>query len=100
MKVFPVFMSRSGRPFRTADGHLRPVGHTMSEPTDFTHLDDPSFLHERARLRARLEQLPEDGRSRAELESLHDAMTDEFLRRARLAWSSTAAGLGRSVPKG
>ena len=72
----------------------------MSEPIDFTQLDDPSFLNERARLRARLEQLPEDGRSRAELESLHDAMTDEFLRRARLAWSSTAARLGRSVPKG
>ena len=71
----------------------------MSEPTDFTHLDDPSFLNERARLRARLEQLPEDGRSRTELEWLYDAMTDEFLRRARLAWSSTPAGLGHSVPK-
>jgi hypothetical protein len=71
----------------------------MSEPTDFTHLDDPSFLNERARLRARLEQLPEDGWSRTELEWLYDAMTDEFLRRARLAWSSAPAGLGRSAPK-
>jgi hypothetical protein len=71
----------------------------MSEPTGFTLLDDPLFLNERARLRARLEQLPEAGWSRTELEWLYNAMSEEFLRRARLTWSSTAAGPGHSVPK-
>jgi hypothetical protein len=64
----------------------------MSEPTDFAHLDDPAFLNERACLRGRLEQLPETGRSRAELERLYEAMTDEFLRRASIAWASTPRG--------
>ena len=63
----------------------------MSEPTDFKHLDDPAFLNERARLRGRLEQLPENAGSRAELERLYEAMTDEFLRRAGIAWASTPA---------
>jgi len=63
----------------------------MSEPTNFTHLDDPAFLSERACLRGRLEQLPENAGSRGELERLYEAMTDEFLRRAGIAWASTPA---------
>ena len=32
----------------------------MSEPADFSQLDDPAFLDERARLRDRLEHVPEN----------------------------------------
>jgi hypothetical protein len=63
----------------------------MSEPTDFTHLDDPAFLSERARLRGRLEHTPENAGGRTELERLYRAMTDEFLHRARIAWTSAPA---------
>jgi hypothetical protein len=59
----------------------------MSEPTGFTHLDDPAFLDARARLHRRLEQLPENDGGRAELERLYESMTQEFLRRARIAWT-------------
>jgi hypothetical protein len=65
---------------------------TMNEPTDFTDLDDPAFLNERARLRGRLERTPENTRGRTELERLYEAMTEEFLRRARNAWTSSRAG--------
>jgi hypothetical protein len=71
----------------------------MSEPIDFTHLDDAAFLNERACLRGRLEQLPETASSRAGLERLYEAMTDEFLRRAGIAWASTAAGLRYVAPR-
>jgi hypothetical protein len=71
----------------------------MSEPTDFTHLDDPAFLNKRACLRGRLQQLPENARSRAELERLYEAMTDEFLRRASIAWASTPPGLRYVAPR-
>jgi hypothetical protein len=66
----------------------------MSEPTNFTHLDDPAFLSERARLRGRLEHpdTAENARVRTELERLYEAMTEEFLRRARSAWTSAPAG--------
>jgi hypothetical protein len=70
----------------------------MSEPTDFTHLDDPAFLNERARLRGWLEHLPEDGGGRAELERLYEAMTDEFLLRARVAWTPAPAGMRHVGP--
>jgi hypothetical protein len=63
----------------------------MSEPADFTHLDDPAFLDERARLRERLEHVPENARGRAGLEWLYEAMTEEFLCRARIAWTSASA---------
>ena len=60
----------------------------MSEPADFTQLDDPAFLDERARLRDRLEHVPENAIGRAGLERLYEAMTEEFLRRARVAWTT------------
>lgn len=58
---------------------------------DFTHLDDPAFLDERARLHRRLEHLPEEAEGRAELERRYEAMTEEFLRRARVAWTCPPA---------
>ena len=60
----------------------------MSEPADFTQLDAPAFLDERARLRDRLEHVPENAIGRTGLERLYEAMTDEFLRRARVAWTT------------
>ena len=62
-------------------------GHT---PDDFMELDDPSFLVERARLRGLLEDQSVDETGRAELEQRYDAMTAEFCRRARIAWTSTS----------
>jgi hypothetical protein len=58
-----------------------------SETEDFSHLDDPSFLAERARVRDELADQG-DAVNRAELERLYEAMTEEFLNRARIAWSS------------
>src|ERR1700730_944764 len=61
---------------------------TDGEPADFFHhLDDPAFLAERARLRSRLERVPENAVGRPRLERLYEAMTEEFCRRARLAWT-------------
>jgi hypothetical protein len=60
----------------------------MTEPTDFMHLDDPAFLDARARLRGRMERVSENAGGRAGLERLYEAMTLEFLRRARIAWTS------------
>jgi hypothetical protein len=62
----------------------------FSEPADFSHLDDPSFLDERARLRERLEHVPENEIGRAGLERLYESMTEEFLRRARAAWTAAS----------
>ena len=62
------------------------LGQTMSEPADFRRLDDPAFLAERARLRGQMEHVPENSAGRAGLERLYQAMTEEFLRRARVAW--------------
>jgi hypothetical protein len=61
---------------------------THEEPGDFFYqLDDPAFLAERARLRNRLERVPENAIGRRRLERLYDAMTEEFCRRARIAWT-------------
>ena len=61
---------------------------TDGEPADFFYqLDDPAFLAERARLRSRLEHVPENAIARRRLECLYEAMTEEFCRRARLAWT-------------
>ena len=73
---------------------------TDGEPADFFHqLDDPAFLAERARLRSRLEHVPENSVGRPRLERLYEAMTDEFCRRARIAWARgklpAAAQLGQ-----
>ena len=62
---------------------------TDGEPADFFHhLDDPAFLAERARLRSLLEHVPENALGRRGLERLYDAMTEEFCRRARIAWTA------------
>ena len=52
----------------------------------FSHLDDPAFLAERARVRTELADQGE-AVNRAELERLYDTMTEEFLTRASIAWS-------------
>jgi hypothetical protein len=62
----------------------------QSEPTDFSELDDPAFLAERARLRGQLAHQPGDAQGRAALERLYEAMTEEFLRRARIAWTAAS----------
>jgi hypothetical protein len=61
----------------------------MSERADFSELDDPTFLDQRARLRERLEHVSQNATGRAGLERRYEAMTEEFLRRARLAWTTT-----------
>lgn len=57
------------------------------EPAGFAHLDDPAFLDERARVRGLLACQPDNSPGRAELEQVFEAMTAEFLRRARIAWT-------------
>jgi hypothetical protein len=75
-----------------------------SQPDDFMKLDDPSFLAERARLRELLADQsgsladesggpagqPADGADLGELQRRYEAMTAEFCRRARIAWTSTS----------
>ena len=61
------------------------------EPAHFFHqLDDPAFLAERARLRTRLQHVPANAIRRPELERLYEAMTEEFCRRARIAWTEVS----------
>lgn len=65
-------------------------------PDNFTQLDDPEFLAERARVRGLLEYEPANTVARAELERAYEALTDEFCRRASIAWqrdSPTATNL-------
>jgi hypothetical protein len=71
-------------PPRTTWADMQP----LHEPSDYTHLDDPAFLDERARIRERLEHEPENTIGHAELARVYDAMTEEFLRRARVAWTT------------
>ncbi len=58
-----------------------------SEPYDFAQLDDQQLFAERRRVRQQLEHLPERSVDRAELGKLHAALTREFDRRARAAWT-------------
>ncbi len=60
------------------------------EPTDFHRLDDPAFLAEWARIRTELEHVPEKAVERAELQRVYEAMTVEFDRRARQAWTEAS----------
>lgn len=53
---------------------------------NLTDLDDPAFLAERARVRRLLEYQPANSAGRNELEQTYAAMTEEFMRRARIAW--------------
>jgi hypothetical protein len=59
-----------------------------SHATDFKKLDDPAFIAARRRLREQLERLPEHHGDRATLVEVYQAMTDEFDRRARAAWTA------------
>jgi hypothetical protein len=86
----------SGETVNCTAHHSPPQGQPMTKLTDFTHLDDPAFLDGRSRLNRRLEKMPKNARGRAELERLYEAMTQEFLRRARIAW--TGPGSARLRP--
>jgi hypothetical protein len=58
----------------------------MSDSDDFTQLDDQAFLTERRRVLDELERTPEHAVS-PEMTARYRAMNEEFLRRARLAWT-------------
>jgi hypothetical protein len=75
----------------------RQAAQPSDEPADFTKPDDPAFFAERARVRGLLEYQPKDSIARGELERVYDAMTAEFLRRARLAWSRPVNGFQETV---
>jgi hypothetical protein len=57
------------------------------EPADFTAMDDPEFLAERSRVRGELERMPGHVVN-AELAALYQRLDDEFIRRARIAWTA------------
>jgi hypothetical protein len=54
-----------------------------NDDQDLKQLNDPEFLAERRRVREALEYQPE---ATAELTARYQELTDEFLRRARIAW--------------
>jgi hypothetical protein len=56
------------------------------EPDDVTAMGDPEFLAERSRVRDELEHTPEQAAS-AELTARYQQLNDEFIRRARVAWT-------------
>jgi hypothetical protein len=56
----------------------------MDDDTDLSQLDDPTFLAERRRVRDELEHQPE---ASAELSARYRLLDEEFLRRARIAWT-------------
>jgi hypothetical protein len=62
----------------------------MSENDDFTRLDDPAFIAERKRVREELEHEPENQAS-AELLARFRKLNEEFLRRARIAWTQVGS---------
>jgi hypothetical protein len=60
----------------------------MSEEiADFTQMDDPEFLDARARVRELPERLPADHADCGRLAARYAAMSEEFLRRASIAWT-------------
>jgi hypothetical protein len=60
----------------------------MSDDSDdFTQLDDTQFIAERRRVREALEHAPPHAAS-PEMTARYQAMNEEFLRRARLAWTN------------
>jgi hypothetical protein len=63
--------------------------------TDFTKLDDPVLISERARLRAKLENLYPSSDVWRTAKILFDAATWEIDHRARQAWTSEG---GTAVP--
>ncbi|MGA2761600.1 MAG: hypothetical protein ABSF08_14930 [Candidatus Cybelea sp.] len=54
----------------------------MTSDPDLTRMTDPEFLAERARVRTQLEYTPS-----AELTDCYQRLTEEFIRRARIAWT-------------
>jgi hypothetical protein len=54
----------------------------MTSDQDLTAMTDPEFLAERARVRVQLEYTPS-----AELADRCQRLNQEFLRRARIAWT-------------
>jgi hypothetical protein len=66
-----------------------PKDKAMTSDEDFTQLSDPVFLAERRRVRELLERTPEHEVS-ASLADRYERLTDEFLRRARLAWTQVS----------
>ena len=68
----------------------------MSEDdADFTRMDDPEFLGERARIRELLEHLPVDDDDYGRLAARYRAMQEEFFRRASIARSQAG---GKAPP--
>jgi hypothetical protein len=61
----------------------------MSDSDDFTRLDDPAFIAERKRVREELEHEPEN-QANAELIARFHKLNEEFLRRARIAWTQVS----------
>ena len=57
------------------------------DDADFTRMDDPEFLDERARIRDLLECLPLDHADYGRLAARYRAMQAEFFRRASIASS-------------
>jgi hypothetical protein len=68
-----------------------------SHRPDFRQLDDPELIAERARVRERLEHVPEQSADHAALAGLYADMTAEFDRRVRHAW--TAPGHTEGNPR-
>lgn len=58
----------------------------MSASDDFVQLDDVTFIAERRRVREALERTPENEVS-PELTARFQKLNEEFLRRARIAWT-------------
>jgi hypothetical protein len=54
-------------------------------------MGDPEFLAERSRVRDELENAPRQA-ARAELAARYRRLDDEFIRRARIAWTAQASG--------
>jgi hypothetical protein len=61
------------------------------DDADFTRMDDPEFLDERARVRDQLECLPLDHDDYGRLAARYRAMQEEFFRRASIALSQAGA---------
>jgi hypothetical protein len=60
---------------------------TSEGPSDFLTLDAPEFLAAYSGTRRQMERLPEHSPDRSWLAALYEAMTAEFDRRARRAWT-------------
>ena len=76
------------------------IGQTMrgSNPHDFLQLEESDFLAERARVRELLEHQPANSVGQAQLEQVYAAMTEEFVRRARIAWHRDAPSPDKGKP--